>query len=254
MKTSGFSSPASSRLFSTLFLVLSINDSRARAWSSSKSSSESSSYPKSCIVMFLIWLSVLERKMKSGILNRSQFWISIWVKRYVNKWYNLSAVNKLKRNNHRIVYQDDDIENKQAMLVLDGNSFENFCVEVKDRSERGGIVLREGRRSLTQPLELPLELIGLGGSSMRRIIPGVSSRIVLPPTAAASTSTTTIGWSVINLKTLKRLSQDSKWRGLRLSLQRECAEIPWQKGICSWDEWSETIEGEGIDLWMKTIT
>ena len=41
---------------------------------------------------------------------------SIWVKCYDDKWYNQSAVNKLNRDNYWIVYQYDDIENKQALF------------------------------------------------------------------------------------------------------------------------------------------
>lgn len=65
-------------------------------------------------------------------------------------------------------------------------------------------ILPEERRSLTQPLELPLGFMGLGGSSMRRIISGVNFRIVSLFTTFASTTTT--GLPV--MKAFERLSQD----------------------------------------------
>ena len=95
---------------------------------------------------------------------------------------------------------------------LDGNSSNDSSVGAKDCPELGGIVLCEG---ITQPLELPLGLTSLGGSSIRRIISGVYFRVILPfPffrffTAFASTSAATIGFPVI--KAVKRLNQDLLW-------------------------------------------
>ena len=71
------------------------------------------------LVFFMIWMSALERTMKTRILNCSQFWMmetSICVERYWSyddKWYNQSAINK-KYDHYRIVYQDHDIGNKQS--------------------------------------------------------------------------------------------------------------------------------------------
>ena len=59
--------------------------------------------------------------MNSGILKRSQFLMmvaSISVKRWVDERYSYVAVIKsIDKDGYRIVYQDDDIENKQTLLI-----------------------------------------------------------------------------------------------------------------------------------------
>ena len=105
MKTSRFVSRASSRYFFYVvpanFLVLLIR-SLSRSCLIIMKNVMSHVYPH---IIFVLWLSVMERTMKSGIFNRSQFRmmeISIWVKRYNDKRYNQSVINKLYKDNYQM--------------------------------------------------------------------------------------------------------------------------------------------------------
>ena len=154
----------------------------------------------------------------------------------------------------------ESLEAGRQPWLLDGNSSNNSGVEVK---ECFVIVLCEGRRSLTQPLELPLGLMGLGGSSMRRIMSGVNFRFVRPSLsteAPTSTGTTIIGWPVI--KAIKRLSQDFVWfsagwmeRPAAFFASRTCWNFLAKKYLeLRSVEWNDEVEESLTDLRMKTIT
>lgn len=93
---------------------------------------------------------------------------------------------------------------------LDGDSSKDLVVGVKARSEsREAVLCREG---CWHSLGLPLGLMGLGGSSMRRIIFGVNFGTDLPlsffifSSSTAPASTATIGLPV--MKAIKRLIYD----------------------------------------------
>ena len=126
----------------------------------------------------------------------------------VGRYFKQSYITAKSLVTYIFELMSSETSQRRAWGLLDGNSSKDFVVGVKARSESREVVLcREG---CWRSLRLPLGLMGLGGSSMRRIIFGENFDLPLSffifSSSTAPASTATIGLPV--MKAIKRSRYD----------------------------------------------